>query len=210
VTKAGSRARIVPSRTKEEAIIFNTLGSAPVDGRYDTGTTPGEGTFFCLGCGSQLSMEETDELPNCSRCGGSQFRRDSIFEARQDHSQATSEFHVPTPTAPPIWLEQARELHTGSAYCLARERDDGGIHTFRIERGWTRIGRSLTADLRLDDPTVSRRHALIVAEPGKKLRVLDDRSLNGVFLNGETVEWAPLRDGDQLAIGRFDLYVLKP
>jgi pSer/pThr/pTyr-binding forkhead associated (FHA) protein len=62
--------------------------------------------------------------------------------------------------------------------------------------------------LRLDDPSVSRRHALIVAEPGKKLRVLDDRSLNGVFLNGETVDWGPLHDGDELAIGRYRLYVL--
>ena len=81
--------------------------------------------------------------------------------------------------------------------------------SFPIERGWTRIGRSPTADLRLDDPSVSRRHALIVAEPDKPLRVLDDRSLNGVFLNGETVEWGPLHDGDELAIGRYSLFVLK-
>jgi hypothetical protein len=154
-------------------------------------------------------MRETDELPDCLRCGGSQFRRDSIFESRQDHGQATSEFRVPTPTAPPGWLQQARERQTSADYCLAREDDGGEIQVFPIERGWTRIGRSLTADLRLDDPSVSRRHALIVAEPGKRLRVLDDRSLNGVFLNGETVEWGPLRDGDQLAIGRFDLYVLR-
>jgi pSer/pThr/pTyr-binding forkhead associated (FHA) protein len=88
--------------------------------------------------------------------------------------------------------------------------DDGG-ETFLvpIERGWTRIGRSPTADLRLDDPSVSRRHALVVAEPGKPLRVLDDRSLNGVFLNGETVEWGALHDGDELAIGRYRLYVLQ-
>jgi FHA domain len=154
-------------------------------------------------------MEETDKLPDCPRCGGVQFRRDSIFESRQDHGRATTEFLAPTPTGPPGWLQQARERQAGADYCLAREDDDGEVQVFPIERGWTRIGRSLTADLRLDDPSVSRRHALIVAEPGKPLRVLDDRSLNGVFLNGETVEWGPLRDGDQLAIGRFDLYVLQ-
>jgi pSer/pThr/pTyr-binding forkhead associated (FHA) protein len=87
--------------------------------------------------------------------------------------------------------------------------DDGAIRTFPIERGWTRIGRSANADLRLDDPSVSRRHALVVAEPGKELRVLDDRSLNGIFVNGETVEWGPLHDGDELAIGRYSLYALK-
>ncbi len=154
-------------------------------------------------------MRETDELPDCPRCGGSQFRRDSIFEARQDHGSATSEFLAPATPLPPSWLRQAREELRGVGYSLALRGDDGEVRCFSIERGWTRIGRSLTADLRLDDPSVSRRHALIVAEPGKTLRVLDDRSLNGVLVNGKTVEWGPLRDGDELAIGRYRLYVLK-
>jgi pSer/pThr/pTyr-binding forkhead associated (FHA) protein len=80
---------------------------------------------------------------------------------------------------------------------------------FRIERGWTRIGRSVAADLRLDDPSVSRRHALVVAEPGKGLRVLDDRSLNGVFVNGKPVEWGALEDGDELTIGCHAIFALK-
>ena len=89
-------------------------------------------------------------------------------------------------------------------------RDDGGdeVELFPIQRGWTRIGRSVAADVRLDDPSVSRRHALVVAEPGRSLRVLDDRSLNGVLVNGEEVEWGRLEDGDELTIGRYSLYVL--
>jgi pSer/pThr/pTyr-binding forkhead associated (FHA) protein len=87
--------------------------------------------------------------------------------------------------------------------------EDGEIEVFAIERGWTRIGRSVAADVRLDDPSVSRRHALVVAEPGKGLHVLDDRSLNGVFVNGESVEWGPIEDGDELSIGRYTLYVLE-
>ena len=39
--------------------------------------------------------------------------------------------------------------------------------------------------------------------------MLDDRSLNGVFLNGEAVEWARLSDGDELAIGRYRLFALE-
>jgi hypothetical protein len=154
-------------------------------------------------------MEETDELPDCPRCGGSEYRRDSIFEARQDHGLSTSEFPVPRTPGPPGWLQQARDQQAGPGHSLAFLEDDGEIRSFAIERGWTRIGRSPTADLRLNDPSVSRRHALIVAEPGKPLRVLDDRSLNGVFVNGETVEWGPLRDGDELAVGRYSLYVLQ-
>jgi pSer/pThr/pTyr-binding forkhead associated (FHA) protein len=83
------------------------------------------------------------------------------------------------------------------------------LKTLPIEEGWTRIGRSGAADVRLDDPTVSRRHALVVLTPEGDLRALDDRSLNGLFVNGERVEWAPLSDGDELEIGRYRLYVLE-
>jgi hypothetical protein len=153
-------------------------------------------------------MQETDELPDCPRCGGASFRRDSIFSAHQEHGATTSEFAAPTPPSAPAWLAEARGRLPRDGYALALEGDDGEIVTFPIERGWTHIGRSPNAGVCLEDPSVSRRHALIVAEPGEPLRVLDDRSLNGVFVNGESVEWKALEDGDELAIGRFSLYLL--
>ena len=61
--------------------------------------------------------------------------------------------------------------------------------------------------MRFDDPTVSRRHALIVRQ-ADGVRVLDDRSLNGVFVNGERVEWRELHDGDEIVVGRHTLYFL--
>ena len=70
------------------------------------------------------------------------------------------------------------------------------------------IGRSLAADVRFDDPTVSRRHALIVRQ-ADGVRVLDDRSLNGVFVNGERVEWRALADGDEIVVGRYRLHFLE-
>ena len=39
--------------------------------------------------------------------------------------------------------------------------------------------------------------------------MLDDRSLNGVFVNGEEVEWGKLEDGDELRIGRYQLFALE-
>ncbi len=155
-------------------------------------------------------MCETDRLPSCAGCGGSRFRRDSIFSARQEHGSPTSELRLPGEPELPSWLPETRLEISGADHFLAYRDDEGSIATFPIERGWTRIGRSANADVRLDDPSVSRRHALVVAEPGALLRVLDDRSLNGVFVNGETVEWSSLRDGDELAVGRFKLYVLRP
>jgi len=81
------------------------------------------------------------------------------------------------------------------------------VRTLVLAGEWTRLGRSLACDAVFDDPTVSRRHALI-HRPGSGARVLDDRSLNGVFVNGERVEERDLADGDELAVGRFRLYYL--
>ena len=71
-----------------------------------------------------------------------------------------------------------------------------------------RIGRSPASDILLDDPSVSRRHAVVVHRGGRTM-LLDDRSLNGVRLNGELVEWGRLVDGDELTIGRYRLFVLE-
>ncbi len=171
--------------------------------------SPGSGTFFCVECGSQLSLEETDSLPECPRCGGAEFHRDSIFESMQEHVEHTAEFAAPTPDQAQNWLREARDSLKGPGKYLAFCEDDGEIQIFTIEPGWTRIGRSLAADIRLDDPSVSRRHALIVSEPPDLLRVLDDRSLNGVFLNGKSVEWSRIGDGDELAIGRYRLFAIE-
>ena len=119
----------------------------------------------------------------------------------------TTEFSVPAGAAMPRWLQEVRgDLEAPGRY-LALHDDD--VEVFELEDGWTRIGRSVAADIRLDDPTVSRRHALIVSEGDKPLRVLDDRSLNGLFVNGESVDWGRLSDGDELTIGRYRLYLIE-
>ena len=64
----------------------------------------------------------------------------------------------------------------------------------------TRIGRRATADIVLDDSTVSRRHALVLDRGGAPV-IADDRSLNGVYVNGERVREAPLHHGDEVQIG---------
>jgi len=153
-------------------------------------------------------LRENDQLPECPCCGAGEFQRDSIFESMQDHGQTTAELRLPSTLSHPSWLRTARAMLPGPGRYLTC-REDGEIMVFPIEQGWTRIGRSAAADIRLDDPSVSRRHALIVSELPDALRVLDDRSLNGVFLNGELVEWGRLSDGDELAIGRYRLVALE-
>jgi pSer/pThr/pTyr-binding forkhead associated (FHA) protein len=78
-----------------------------------------------------------------------------------------------------------------------------------LSEGVTRIGRSMAADVRFEDATVSRRHALIMREDDH-VRILDDRSLNGVFVNGERVTARALEDGDVLTIGKHELLFEAP
>ena len=74
----------------------------------------------------------------------------------------------------------------------------------------TRIGRAFSADIRLEAAAVSRRHALVVREDGA-VHVLDDRSVNGVWRNGERVERAMLTTGDRIVIGGITLqFVSRP
>ena len=127
---------------------------------------------------------------------------------QQERGGPTVEFVASDGAEAPAWLEDTRKMLPVGSRSLAYEHD-GEIRLVPIERGWSRIGRSAAADVRLDDPSVSRRHALIVSEPEKSLRVLDDRSLNGVFVNGELVEWGKLGDGDRLTVGRYLLFVLE-
>ena len=64
----------------------------------------------------------------------------------------------------------------------------------------THVGRGFSADVRLEDQSVSRRHAVIVERPDGT-RILDDRSANGTFVNGHRVAEAALRDGDVVQLG---------
>jgi pSer/pThr/pTyr-binding forkhead associated (FHA) protein len=106
----------------------------------------------------------------------------------------------------PAWVDDARASLTEPGKYLAYE--ESGRHVVvAISREWTRIGRSMAADLRFDDATVSRRHALVVNQ-AEGVRVLDDRSLNGIYVNGRRVEWSPLVDGDEVSIGRHALFFM--
>src|SRR5262245_1046046 len=57
----------------------------------------------------------------------------------------------------------------------------------RLQRGATVFGRSTSCEIVLDDPLVSRRHAMITVSTNEV--VLEDLgSVNGVYVNGAKVE----------------------
>jgi pSer/pThr/pTyr-binding forkhead associated (FHA) protein len=82
--------------------------------------------------------------------------------------------------------------------------DAGEIVLLQLNADVMHIGRSPSADIVLDDSSVSRRHALI-ARRGEETVILDDRSLNGIRVNGERVNEANLRNGDTIVLGQITL-----
>jgi pSer/pThr/pTyr-binding forkhead associated (FHA) protein len=172
-----------------------------------SGTFVGAGSFRCRSCDFTLTLSGSDTLTDCPSCGGKEFVRASLFSGAEripDEAEKTEEVLF-TPAEPDrdarlaIAREQIEE--PGEYLCF---EDAGTLRMLALTREWTRIGRSLAADVRFDDPTVSRRHALIVRQ-ADGVRLLDDRSLNGVFVNGSRVDGQLLRDGDEIVVGRYRL-----
>ncbi len=72
------------------------------------------------------------------------------------------------------------------------------------------VGRGNDADLRVDDPGVSRKHLeirLSDSDEGPRISAHDLGSTNGVLVNGKRVESAPLQDGSVVRIGTTEITV---
>jgi pSer/pThr/pTyr-binding forkhead associated (FHA) protein len=98
----------------------------------------------------------------------------------------------------PLKMEALSGLLAGKEFTLEQNREYD-------------VGRDEILEIPLDDPTVSRRHArLRVSEGG--VMVLDLRSSNGTFLNGEQVKRELATAGDRLRFGEvgFKLKRVEP
>ncbi|MFE2938616.1 FhaA domain-containing protein [Streptomyces sp. NPDC059255] len=69
----------------------------------------------------------------------------------------------------------------------------------QISRATLVLGRSTDADVRIDDPGVSRRHCEIRA--GTPSTVQDLGSTNGIVVDGQHTTRATLRDGSRIVVG---------
>jgi hypothetical protein len=134
----------------------------------------------------------------------------AMSAATRDHPATADTVETPAirpGDAAPVQA-QIDELAPASALaggCLCFEDEFGGFIVVPIAGPAMRIGRGLAADVAFEDPTVSRRHALLTLD-GDRVRVLDDRSLNGLFVNGIRVRSRVLADGDVIGVGRHRLH----
>ncbi|MDX2917613.1 FHA domain-containing protein, partial [Streptomyces sp. NE06-03C] len=69
----------------------------------------------------------------------------------------------------------------------------------QISRPTLVMGRSTDADVRIDDPGVSRRHCEI--RTGTPSTIQDLGSTNGIVVDGQHTTRATLRDGSRIVVG---------
>ncbi|MFI8359523.1 FhaA domain-containing protein [Streptomyces sp. NPDC085612] len=113
----------------------------------------------------------------------------------------------PMPSAPPPGGPGARRPAPGPGGA-APAAGPGGALRHWIEINGTRhqisrptlvLGRSTEADVRIDDPGVSRRHCEI--RTGTPSTIQDLGSTNGIVVDGQHTTRATLRDGSRIVVG---------
>jgi pSer/pThr/pTyr-binding forkhead associated (FHA) protein len=77
-----------------------------------------------------------------------------------------------------------------------------------VDRSWVVIGRGRGADVVIAEPTISRAHAAIGHDRG--FFIQDLGSTNGTWVNGSREKKAPLKDGDEIQMGKLRLRVSLP
>jgi hypothetical protein len=75
---------------------------------------------------------------------------------------------------------------------------------FRLYEGRNLITGGSQGDIVIKDPAVSSPHCMVLFRSGK-LRIKDELSTNGTFVNGTEIEETELKDGDIIRIGTTEL-----
>jgi pSer/pThr/pTyr-binding forkhead associated (FHA) protein len=148
---------------------------------------------YCQECGFQ----NPESANYCSRCGALLVRGEPASEA----TQALGPEEMGDLDADPVVGLEGPAL-------VVRQGGGRAGESFRPTGERTRIGRSPECEIFLDDVTVSRNHAVLVAREGGYV-VEDLGSLNGTFVNRRRVDAAPLEDGDEIQIGKYRLTFLQ-
>jgi pSer/pThr/pTyr-binding forkhead associated (FHA) protein len=95
---------------------------------------------------------------------------------------------------------------SGSAVLIVRRGPNAGSR-FRLDQPVTSAGRHPDNNIVADDTTVSHRHAEFHCKRGE-FQIVDVGSLNGTYVNGESIHSAVLTNGDDIRMGKFRLMFL--
>ncbi|MDO8389279.1 MAG: FHA domain-containing protein [Actinomycetota bacterium] len=148
---------------------------------------------FCNQCGHRNPPTSSF----CSACG-------AVLDSIDDHTVTIARsdpLQDATGTQDDI-VVNLNELPS-TASLVVRNGPQAGV-ALALDAAVTSLGRHEDCEISLDDITVSRHHADIV-RIGTTFMVRDGGSLNGTYVNNVRIDEAPLRQGDELQVGKFRL-----
>ena len=152
--------------------------------------------MHCPECG----FVNTEGANYCQKCGA------FLASSGSGSEDTTIAYQVDeTGEMKPVDLEK---VTAQGATLVIRSGGGRAGETFAVEGERMTIGRSPDAEVFLDDVTVSRNHALLVARRDG-LYIDDLGSLNGTYVNRRRIESHKLHDGDELQIGKYKLTYLE-
>jgi chromosome segregation ATPase len=89
-------------------------------------------------------------------------------------------------------------------------RTDGDMEVVHVLGRKTSVGRTPDNDLQIDAKFISRHHAVILVGPAHAI-IEDLNSTNGVLVNNRRITRQPLKDGDNVMIGKTQFrFVVRP
>jgi FHA domain len=142
-----------------------------------------EGANYCQKCGAFLGESETGKKPGDTT---------EVYQVDEAGDLKA------------VDLEEV--THEGATLVIRAGGGRAG-EAFNVTGERMTIGRSPEAEIFLDDVTVSRNHALLVARRDG-LYIDDLGSLNGTYVNRRRIESHRLQNGDELQVGKYKLTYL--
>ena len=107
-----------------------------------------------------------------------------------------------------IPFEDSIFINQEAKYVLSLLNDETKSSSWLLTNGIHKIGRLESKEIILDDITVSRNHAFIIVDD-ETVTISDEKSTNGIFVNGELTDESVLMSGYRIQIGKFNLIITK-
>ena len=128
-----------------------------------------------------------------------------LISFTQDEALHSGRFHVNSRAAADVTPSPSQAMTDTAIRRASVVLDIGGLR-HPIAGNRLTIGRGSTADLKIDDPGISRNHAEVRVS-GASVSVHDLGSTNGITVDGRRVTDAPLANGSQFRLGNTTITV---
>ncbi|NNF03540.1 MAG: FHA domain-containing protein [Rhodothermales bacterium] len=199
-TRAGGAPPALPDTSapvEDDGIRTKVGGAAPSLPDVDPGihTRVGAETPDLPDIPSTTSTPSDDDIH--TRVGGAP---PSLPDLSTGAEQASSDADASAPDAETVGPSAPKAPSAGSPVLHVRS-SESDVQEFELGAGETVVGRSADADIRIDDASLSRRHAVLTVS-GSRVTVRDNDSKNGTWIDGEKVSGdRVLTPGSRLRFG---------